>query len=207
MSYKTDQETFWAGEFGDSYTERNTTDDIFSSNLAFFSRILSKTSDIRSILELGANAGLNLHALKTLLPHASRDAVEINAKAVSDLQVSGVAHRIFHSSILDFEPHEGYELVFTKGVLIHIAPEMLEKVYDVIYRSTKRYALVAEYYNPSPTSISYRGHEERLFKRDFAGELMARFPDLRLIDYGFVYRRDPNFPQDDLTWFLLEKSQ
>jgi spore coat polysaccharide biosynthesis protein SpsF len=25
------------------------------------------------------------------------------------------------------------------------------------------------------------------------------------VDYGFAYRRDPNFPQDDITWFLLEK--
>jgi spore coat polysaccharide biosynthesis protein SpsF len=26
-----------------------------------------------------------------------------------------------------------------------------------------------------------------------------------LVDYGFAYHRDPNFPQDDITWFLLEK--
>jgi len=45
-----------------------------------------------------------------------------------------------------------------------------------------------------------------LFKRDFAGEMLERFADLKLLDYGFVYRRDPNFPQDDITWFLLEKS-
>ena len=31
--------------------------------------------------------------------------------------------------------------------------------------------LMAEYYNPVPVSVSYRGNEERLFKRDFAGEL------------------------------------
>jgi hypothetical protein len=43
------------------------------------------------------------------------------------------------------------------------------------------------------------------FKRDFAGEIMDRFPDLRLVDYGFVYHRDPQFPQDDFTWFLMEK--
>jgi spore coat polysaccharide biosynthesis protein SpsF len=55
-------------------------------------------------------------------------------------------------------------------------------------------------------SIPYRGHEDRLFKRDFAGELLSRFGDLRLIDYGFVYHRDPKFPQDDITWFLLEKA-
>jgi len=44
-----------------------------------------------------------------------------------------------------------------------------------------------------------------LFKRDFAGEMLDRYPALKLLDYGFVYRRDPLFPQDDMTWFLLEK--
>ena len=41
--------------------------------------------------------------------------------------------------------------------------------------------------------------------RDFAGEIMDRHPQLQLVDYGFAYRRDPNFPQDDITWFLMEK--
>ena len=54
-------------------------------------------------------------------------------------------------------------------------------------------------------TIPYRGNEDRLFKRDFAGELMNRFPTLKLLDYGFVWKRDPVFPQDDITWFLLEK--
>ena len=53
--------------------------------------------------------------------------------------------------------------------------------------------------------MAYRGHEGKLFKRDFAGELLDKYPDLKLIDYGFVYHRDTNFPQDDCTWFLLEK--
>jgi len=44
-----------------------------------------------------------------------------------------------------------------------------------------------------------------LFKRDFAGEMLDRFKDLELLDYGFVYHRDNNFPQDDLNWFLLRK--
>jgi len=34
---------------------------------------------------------------------------------------------------------------------------------------------------------------------------MDRHPQLQLVDYGFSYRRDPNFPQDDITWFLMEK--
>lgn len=53
--------------------------------------------------------------------------------------------------------------------------------------------------------VDYRGHEDRLFKRDFASELWDRFPDLSLIDYGFVWRRDPLAAKDDTTWFLFEK--
>ena len=46
---------------------------------------------------------------------------------------------------------------------------------------------------------------QRLFKRDFAGEILDRHADLQLVDYGFAYRRNPQFPQDDITWFLMEK--
>ena len=55
-------------------------------------------------------------------------------------------------------------------------------------------------------SIAYRGHADRLNKRDFAGELLDTFPDLTLIDYGFAYHRDIAFPQDDITWFLMVKA-
>jgi len=92
-----------------------------------------------------------------------------------------------------------------KGVLIHINPEMLSSVYEKLYQASSRFVLVCEYYNPSPVEIPYRGHTDRLFKRDFAGEMMEKYSDLTLIDYGFAYRRDPAFPQDDITWFLMEK--
>jgi spore coat polysaccharide biosynthesis protein SpsF len=92
-----------------------------------------------------------------------------------------------------------------KGVLIHINPEMLNTVYEKLYQASKRFILVCEYYNPSPVAIPYRGQTDRLFKRDFAGEMLEKYPDLCLVDYGFSYRRDPAFPQDDITWFLMEK--
>ncbi|WP_321419858.1 pseudaminic acid biosynthesis-associated methylase [uncultured Desulfobacter sp.] len=117
---------------------------------------------------------------------------------------------VFEMSILDFDPISflkkvGVDLVLSKGVLIHIDPDMLQNVYDKLYSCTKKYLFVAEYYSPKPVSIIYRGHENKLFKRDFAGELMDQFPDLSLRDYGFVYHRDLLFPQDDINWFLLEK--
>ena len=55
------------------------------------------------------------------------------------------------------------------------------------------------------TRRDFQQARERLYKRDFAGELLDRYPDLRLADYGFAYRRDPKFPQDDINWFLLAK--
>ena len=47
-------------------------------------------------------------------------------------------------------------------------------------------------------------HQNKLFKRDFAGDLIDSY-GLKLIDYGFIYKRDNWAPQDDITWFLLEK--
>jgi pseudaminic acid biosynthesis-associated methylase len=204
-NYKTPQEKFWAGEFGNDYTERNSDTKWIASNIALFTKILCRTSTIKSVLEFGANRGLNLLALKQLLPDASFSAVEINRKAATELERHGFI-TVHHSSLLDFAPSTPSSLVLIKGVLIHLNPDDLEQVYELMVRASSRYLCVAEYYNPSPVAINYRGHADRLFKRDFAGEIMAKHPSIRLVDYGFVYRRDPNFPQDDLTWFLLEKA-
>jgi len=202
-NYKTEQEKFWAGDFGAEYTSRNDSPELLAANIAFFSRVVERMTNVKSVLELGANRGLNLHALRTLLPKASLSGVEINPTAADILEKGGF--KTYRSSILDFAVDETRDLTFTKGVLIHINPDELKTVYDVLYRASNRYLLVAEYYNPAPVEISYRGHSGKLFKRDFAGEIMEAHSDLALVDYGFLYRRDPNFPQDDITWFLMEK--
>ncbi|MCI0517514.1 MAG: hypothetical protein L0Y45_06760 [Woeseiaceae bacterium] len=204
-SFSTPQEQFWAGQFGDDYTDRNTGARWVASNLALFSRILAATSGVRSVIEFGANRGLNLLALRQLLPDARLAAVEINGKAVEALRQFPWLE-VSHSSILDFKPKATSDLVLVKGVLIHLNPDVLPGVYELLHAASARYVCIVEYYNPSPVTIPYRGHTDKLFKRDFAGEVLARYPDLKLLDYGFVYHGDANFPQDDLTWFLLEKS-
>ncbi len=203
-SFSTPQEHFWAGQFGDDYTDRNTGARAVASNLALFSRILAATEGVRSAIEFGANRGLNLMALRQLLPDARLAAVEINAKAVEALQQFSWLE-VTHASLLDFKPAAQSDPVLVKGVLIHLNPDVLANVYELLHAASARYICIVEYYNPSPITIQYRGHPDRLFKRDFAGEVLARYEDLRLLDYGFVYHGDPNFSQDDLTWFLLEK--
>jgi pseudaminic acid biosynthesis-associated methylase len=199
----TEQEEFWAGEFGDCYLERNQGEAIVAANTALFGRILSRCPGVASVIEFGANIGLNLVAIRRLLPEARLKAVEINRKAVSRLaRLGGI--EVEESSLLAARQAEPFDLAFTKTVLIHIAPDQLGLAYDVLYQSSRRYLMVAEYYNPTPVEVRYRGHDRRLFKRDFAGELLDRYSDLRLLDYGFVYHRDA-FRQDDLTWFLMRK--
>jgi pseudaminic acid biosynthesis-associated methylase len=204
--FKTEQEAFWAGEFGDAYVQRSQGDLLVAANIDMFSKALRVAQPVASCIEFGANVGLNLRALKALYPQMEQHAIEINADAVAQLQKVVPAGNIHHGSILEYEPARLFDLVLIKGVLIHINPEHLPAVYDKLYRSAGKYIIVCEYYNPTPVTVTYRGHENRLFKRDFAGELMDRFADVKLLDYGFVYRRDPKFPQDDGTWFLLEKT-
>lgn len=205
--FKTEQENFWAGEFGDLYNQRNNfTDQLLTNRIHFFSKITGKMSPTASIIEFGANIGINLRAIKHLLPQAKLSAVEINQEAVKELKRWKEGRvKIYPESILEFKPDKKRDLVLTRGVLIHINPEKLKQVYDIMYHTSNRYIYIAEYYNPNPISVDYRGQKDKLFKRDFCGEIMDRFNDLKLVDYGFAYHRDPKFPQDDITWFLLEK--
>lgn len=203
--FKTEQEQFWAGDFGNEYTSRNQGLNWIASNISLFTKIFSRTDAVKSVIEFGANLGLNLLAIKRILPDAELSAIEINQKAVGELERIGDV-KVYHKSILDFSPDYKHDIVLIKGVLIHIDPDSLPQVYDLLYQTSNRYICIAEYYNPSPVEMSYRGHTGKLFKRDFAGEMLDRFKDLNLVDYGFAYHRDKMFPQDDITWFLLEKN-
>ncbi len=202
--YTTKQEEYWASDFGQDYITRNkATPETIASSASMFAKLLPRHGKIASVMELGANIGINMHALRFLLPAAKLSAVEINPTAAETLRrIEGVEVR--NASILNFEVDEKFDFVFTSGVLIHINPEFLPVVYRTMYNLSSRYICLAEYYNPVPVEVPYRNLDQAMFKRDFAGEFLDLFPDVRLLDYGFTYHRDAAYI-DDLTWFLLEK--
>lgn len=209
MGFKTEQEAFWNGEFGDEYVERNKGQDLLSSYVGMWAKIINRIEKCESVLEFGSNIGLNLKAIKRLKPNMKCNAIEINHKAATilrnDEDFKDGSLNVNEGSILEYEGSEKVDMTLICGVLIHINPDELNTVYEKLYNNSNRYILINEYYNPSPVEIMYRGHEGKLFKRDFAGEFMDKYPDVRLVDYGFVYHRDNNFPGDDATWFLMEK--
>jgi pseudaminic acid biosynthesis-associated methylase len=207
-SFSTEQEAFWSGNFGDAYTDRNFGDAITRSNLLFWGGVLKRTGPIASCFEIGCNRGLNLDAIKTLLPVCKTSGLEINSHAVKEC--AGKGHQVFEGTILAPPPaatgSSGIaDLSIASGVLIHINPDNLCAAYKLLHALSERFILISEYFNPLPVAIPYRGHENRLFKRDFASELWSQYPSLRLVDYGFIWSKDPVAPKDDTTWFLFEK--
>jgi len=203
MKYKTEQEKFWANQFGIDYIKRNNSEFILNSKINMWKKILDATNNVKSAIELGCNIGLNLVAIKQLCPEIKLTGYEINEEAVRNAEKFNVGE-INQTSILEKINVDKADLCFTACVLIHINPKYLRNVYENLVNSSNKYVLVAEYYNPVPIKIKYRGYENRLFKRDFAGDLIENY-NLKLIDYGFIYKRDNIAPQDDITWFLLKK--
>ncbi len=202
MRQKTEQEFFWEGTFGTEYTLRNQV--LPKQRQSFFAQVLQKTYGVKKICELGANRGHNLQAIASLSDNFDLTGVELNKNAINELKKIPNVQAI-HSSIQDFEPSKKFDLVFTSGVLIHINPADLLIVYNKIYELSSRYILLNEYYNPIPVELNYRGYTQKLFKRDFANDLIEHYQGkISVVDYGFLWNKlHPGW--DNTTWFLMEK--
>ncbi len=203
------QVEFWRGDFGNAYTDRNNLKpDLARSRVAMWSSILQHTLSAppASILEVGANIGVNLRALSAITG-ARAMALEPNDKArailVEDAVVDAADVKPGIASAIDW-PDASADLVFTSGVLIHIHPDQLHPSMRDIHRVAKRWIVSIEYFADRPTEVAYRGHSEVLFKRDFGSEWLDLFPDLRPVAYGFEWKRVTGL--DNLTWWLFEKS-
>ena len=201
----TPHEKFWKGNFGNKYSIRNNKRIYLRSIQNFFNIALKKTKGINSCIELGAGTGNNIKCLKQKYPKAELQAVEINKFATKFLKKIIAKGDIFNESILKWQTNKKFDLVLIKGVLIHIPPNELNKIYNLLFKLSKKYILICEYFNPTPVNVTYRGHKNRLFKRDFAGEMLKKFKKLKIFDYGFIYKNDPNYPLDNVNWFLLKK--
>jgi pseudaminic acid biosynthesis-associated methylase len=204
----TPQEALWRGDFGDAYVDRNAAaPDKLAALTRHWARVLRMTEGAppARILEVGANIGLNLRALARLTT-AELHAVEPNARARDILVRDAVvpAGRVTDALASATGLEAGsFDLTFTSGVLIHIHPRDLLASCHEIHRLSRRYVACIEYFSDSEQEVPYRGHGEVLFKRDFGGFYLDNFPDLRLLDYGFAWKRTTGL--DNLTWWLFEK--
>jgi spore coat polysaccharide biosynthesis protein SpsF len=203
------QANHWAGTQGNDYAARSPGNINSMAYLwhTILCRNVSRGFNLASVIEFGAGMGTNLQALKRIYTHPTplhRTGVEINKDTC--MHLAQHCETLICSPLQELKPLPPADLTYTRGVLIHIPEPDLPHVYDLLYHSSRRWIMVAEYYAPKRTMIPYRGQDNLLWKADFAGEMMDRHKGLILRDYGFVYHGDRDAPQDDVTWFLMEKT-
>ena len=105
QQYQTEQEKFWAGEFGHEYIKRNEGADALAIRTAFFAKSIFciPGEDVCSCIEFGANIGLNLLALRYLRPRLEVSAVEIDTEAAMYCAEIPNAH-LYNRPFLIFSP-------------------------------------------------------------------------------------------------------
>jgi pseudaminic acid biosynthesis-associated methylase len=200
---------FWQSKFGDEYAMREgnrITAEGQRTLARDWGRILTHavTPKPHSVLEVGCNIGRNLLALQNFV--AELHAVEPNAAACRAIQENPeIKLASLHNCTANALPYENesIDLVFTSGVLIHIPPDQLHIAVDEIFRVAKRYIVCIEYFSHEPTEVVYRGLSGYLFKRDFGKFYLDRHPDLRVLDYGFLWHVLDS--SDNSNWWLFSK--
>jgi pseudaminic acid biosynthesis-associated methylase len=193
----TAQEKFWEGDFGTAYTARN---DIaaWRARIPFWHQILELTKP-HSILEIGCNAGLNLNAIRHVDTALTLCGCDINQEALRKAARQG--HNVVEASVFDLSEDlwERFDLTFTAGVLIHIAPADVERAMRSIIASSKRHVLAVEYADDKEVEVPYRGHSERLWRRPFGQ--MYQDLGLKLVAEGEA----PTDAFDRCNWWCLKK--
>lgn len=185
------QEQFWSGNFGDDYLKRCRVN--WPARIPFWSDIIGKTW-ARSVYEFGCNAGWNLSAIRSIAPHAALYGNDINEQATYQAEMAGL--EVKNSSFIH-HPDNSIELVFTAGVLIHIAPENLMTVMQSIVHASCDYVLAVEYAAIKEEEVNYRGHAERLWRRPYGALYEAM--GLTLVEQG----QAAGF--DDCAFWLMRK--
>jgi pseudaminic acid biosynthesis-associated methylase len=192
-------EGLWSGGFGNDYVDRNTT---FDHRRSFWQEFIT-THACDRVLEVGCNVGGNLQWISSGHTPATFG-VDINAESLRRLRsrVPSAAGTLTAARSLPFRD-AAFDLVFTMGVLIHQPDTTLGTVMAEMVRCSKRWVLCGEYFSPETMQVPYRGQEGALFKRDYGRLFSELFPDLRLLQSGFL-GRDTGW--DDVTWWLLART-
>jgi pseudaminic acid biosynthesis-associated methylase len=186
----TEQMEEWTGKFGEEYTDRNMMspdefDKLLHSRIGFSrtEQIDEFLSDLKlnNILEVGSNVGNQLLLLQKK-GFKNLYGIELNRYAVEKAKERTKGIDIIQGSAFDIPFKDAYfDLVFTSGVLIHLSPRDINDVLDEIYRCSKKYIWGSEYFSENYIKVDYRGHNELLWKTNFAKSYLNRFPDLKLV--------------------------
>jgi pseudaminic acid biosynthesis-associated methylase len=211
---ETAQTRIWQGDFGRAYTDRNTLEtaeldalwvrNYGISRSAINQMFLEGISRSASFLEVGCNVGNQLLLLQAQ-GYTQLTGIELQSYALAGARsrLKNVDLQQGSALALPFED-QAFDVVFTSGVLIHIAPDDLPQAMSEIHRCARHYIWGAEYFSPQLAAVNYRGNDGLLWKMDYARKYLTLFDDLELVKE----RRLPYLDSDNVdSIFLLKKRQ
>ena len=212
-SQKTEQIRTWTGDFGREYTDRNTyspaeLDEFYRRQYGITrtqlnDRLLEGVPRDARILEVGCNTGMQLLVLQHMgFTHLY--GIEIQSYALDRARPRIPGATLTEASAFAIPYTDRFfDLVFTSGVLIHIAPVDLPAALAEIHRCAHRWIWGFEYFAQETTEVTYRGHTSLLWKTDYARAYMRHFPDLELVrEERFHYLENENVD----SAFLLRRA-
>jgi ubiquinone/menaquinone biosynthesis C-methylase UbiE len=131
--------------------------------------------------------------------------IEIHKGIVKDAQSRVPSATVMEGSALQIPFNDAsFDLVFTSGLLIHIAPQDLPVAMNEIHRCVKGWIWGFEYYAPEMTEVLYRGRTGLLWKADYARFYTESFGDLeRVMERRLKYLDNNNLD----SMFLLRKKR
>lgn len=189
---------FWKSDFGNEYIKRNRYD--WRKRIPFWDRIVAKYG-FRSAYEVGCNVGYNLSAIKHSIHgyNVQLRGDDVNQLALIQANSAGLSVYLSDQNPIG-DSH--YELVYTSGVLIHIAPKDLKAFMQRIVDASCDYVLAIEYEDETEVEVEYRGHAGKLWRRPY-GKLYQEM-GLELVETGKLGEED-GFDKNGITYWLLRK--
>ena len=213
---KTEQIDFWLGKFGQEYTDRNTPENLQLWNEDYFKtfgvarfdmlhEFLSGLDKEAKILEVGCNTGLQLGGLQQM-GFKNLYGVDLQQYAIEKSKSMWQGINIIQGSAFELPfKTDFFDLVFTNGVLIHIAPDDLSKALAEIVRCSAKFVMGFEYFSEESTQMNYRGNEGFLWKMNYEEVYKTNFPELKTIkEKKYPYITEAEKGKVD-SMFLLEK--
>jgi len=206
------QEKIWQGKFGKDYTNRNFSSIVQMNSLFKKNYGISRTKIIENflgsfnrsirILEVGCNIGNQLLCLKQM-GFINLFGIELQSYAIEIAKSRVHEINIIQGSAsnLPFKD-EYFDLIFTAGLLIHIAPKNLNRILNEIARCTSSYIWGSEYFSNIYKVVKYRGCNELLWKTNFVKLYLNLIPNLKLVK---EVRLQFQNTKKQSTIFLLKK--
>lgn len=194
-------EGLWSSEFGNAYLERNRT--AGAGRERFFERLIS-TCRPRRVLEVGCGHAVNLPYFAGHVDAKHIWGVDINEASLAAARRDNPTFNVAWSPArsLPFRD-EWFDLVYTVAVLMHQPDTTLPIVMSEIVRCSRRWVMCAEYYAEDRSEVEWRA-PGALIKRDFTAVYLAHFPELRLVEQGFLDKED-GF--DRVNFAVFEKTR